>query len=261
MTTLRELSYEQIGQTVRDAIEREVPVTLTVRTDCGWTNARSRMVSVEGDHLLLSMPEDADGAVAGGMEAATKVGLSFKLKHYKYVSTVTVAGRQAGDGGEGELLSACFPTTMLRMQRRAYERVPVPANRIVRASVWLSGRDAEPSVTSPEHPVWSGTVTNLSAGGFQLRTTQEATRFLEVGDVVGVRVVFGAADETVYADAQFRHWEPGDGDGAPALMGFQFIGLAQSHEGLEVIQFLNRKIREFQNAERRSHHRRHATVR
>jgi len=260
MTALRELSFEQIEQTVREAIEREVPVTLTVREDCGWANARSRLVSVEGDHLLLSTPEGPNGAPVSGMEAAAKVGLSFKLKHYKYVSTVTVAGTQDGDAGAGKLLSVCFPTSMLRMQRRAYERVAVPLNRIVRASVWLSGRDAEPSVTSPEHPVWSGTVTNLSAGGFQLRTTQEATRFLEVGDIVGVRIVFGAAEETVYADAQFRHWEPGDGDGGLALMGFQFIGLAQSHEGLEVIQFLNRKIREFQHAERRAHHRRQATV-
>jgi len=261
MTALRELSFEQVGQTVREAIDREVPVTLTVRTDCGWANARSRMISVEGDHLLLSTPEDPDGAPVSAMESAARLGMSFKLKHYKYVSTVTIAGRRAGDGGARELLLVCFPTNMLRMQRRAYERVSVPANRIVRASVWLSGRDAEPSVTSPECPVWSGTVTNLSAGGFQLRTTQEATRFLEVGDVVGIRIVFGAADETVYADAQFRHWEPGEGDGAPALMGFQFIGLAQSHEGLEVIQFLNRKIREFQHAERRASQRRHATVR
>jgi c-di-GMP-binding flagellar brake protein YcgR len=133
---------------------------------------------------------------------------------------------------------------MQRLQRRAYLRVDVPACRIVRASYWIGGRAAEPAGTTVDCPVWSGQVTNISAGGFQLAADANAAEALEVGDTVGVRLIFGAGRESVYADAQYRHHERTlDGH---VLMGFQFMGLDQTTEGRAALRIVSEAVNEFQ---------------
>ena len=68
---------------------------------------------------------------------------------------------------------------------------------------------------------------------------------LEAGDAIGVRLIFGTDGDTVYSDATFRHAEI---QGDQALLGFQFIGLAQTPEGRVALQLLSSKVAEFQKA-------------
>jgi c-di-GMP-binding flagellar brake protein YcgR len=131
---------------------------------------------------------------------------------------------------------------MHRMQRRAFLRVDVPHNRVVRVAFWLGGQDAEPTKSNPDRPVWFGRVTNLSAGGFQASCDDEGPKLLESGETVGVRISFGAADQTVRADAQFRHLIESAGK---AHVGFQFVGLAQTSEGRRALQMIGSKAAQF----------------
>jgi len=179
---------------------------------------------------------------------ADKVGLSFKLKHHKHLATATVAGIAdwpVGGGLTCRAIGVCLPNKMQRLQRRAYFRADVPANRVVRAAFWLGGREAEPQGTTLTLPVWSGRVTNLSAGGFQIVCGLESVAPLECGETVGVRIAFGAGDGTVYADAQFRHVCRENDE---AVMGFQFLGLAQTNEGKDALRIISRKVSEYQQA-------------
>jgi len=139
---------------------------------------------------------------------------------------------------------------MQRLQRRAYIRAEVPANRIVRASFWLGSAEAEPTGPSPERPVWSGRITDLSAGGFRMSVAAETAVGTDLGDIVGVRIVFGAdGAETVYTDAQVRHIES---QSDRAVIGFQFLGLAESAQGRIVLQMIAAKTTEFQKAEEKA---------
>ena len=191
------------------------------------------------------MLDTEDGQEAWSFQPADKAGVSFKLKHHKHIFTVTVACMEdaPGDGGGTvRTLQVCSPTKMHRMQRRAFLRAPVPANRVVRVSYWLGGCDAEPASGGAE-PVWSGRVEDISAGGFQIISTDGASEAMEAGDTVGVRVSFGAGEETAYADAQFRHHMEGDGQ---VHLGFQFVGLAQSPQGRRTLQHIGNKVSQFQ---------------
>lgn len=248
MATLQHLSNRQIDEAVEAAAERQVPVTLTVRNERGWTSLHSRLLAVREGHLWLEAPRSDEGEVLHEFQPAEKTGVSFKLKHHKHIFTGIVAAVEEADLGEGgrcRVVQVCSPTKMHRMQRRAFFRAEVPANRVVRASFWLGGREAEPSGPAPDRPVWYGRVANLSAGGFQLRTTADAAGAVEIGETVGVRVIFGAGDETVYADAQFRHLQQEAGE---VNMGFQFVGLAQSAEGRRALQLIGAKTSEYQRA-------------
>lgn len=252
MALLQDLEIGRINEAVELAAGRRVPVTVTVPTAESWTNLHSRLVAVRDGHLLLEPPGAGQGRPPREFAPGQKVGLSFKLKHYKHICTAIVSGTEPftlDDGTPLQLLSVCGPARMQRIQRRAYIRADVPPNRLVRASVWLGGRRNEPSGASAESPVWSGRVTNLSAGGFQLQTRDELAGELEVGDNVGVRMIFGAGEQVLYGDAQFRHLQ----DHRDArVLGFQFLGLDQTRRGRQTLREISIRVSEFQREAQRA---------
>jgi len=246
MAVLQHLGNQQIDEVIRSAAERQVPATVTVRGQKGWVNLRSRVLDIREGHLWLEFPTSENGSPPHEFSPADKAGVSFKLKHHKHVFTGTVAASdqtQAEDGSPIGVLRVCCPTKMHRLQRRAFIRVDVPDNRVVRASYWSGGCEAEPDPPSALQPIWFGRVSNLSAGGFQVIGDEQALAVLDVGETVGVRIIFGAGGETVYADAQFRHVQQTEGQ---KLLGFQFVGLAQTTPGREALQLIGSKVAEYQ---------------
>jgi len=248
MSELQELSVRQIDESLKLAIEKQVPVTLAIQQGGVWLNFPSRLLSTTDKHMLIEFPPPEPGATPHEFTPAERLGISFKLKHYKHLVTATVVGvvDTVTDGVAVKAVVLCLPTRMQRLQRRAFLRVDVPPNRVVRASFWLGGRKAEPQGAS-DMPVWTGRVTNLSAGGFQLVCPADRAARLDVGENVGVRIAFGSGEGTVFADAQFRHSEEVASD---IVMGFQFLGLAQTPEGKEALRVISTKVAQFQQQER-----------
>ena len=252
MAVLQELSAEQINELTEAAAERNTPMVITIRSGVSWANLHSRAMGLDGAHLLLEMPYSPESLPPHEFVPAERIGVSFKLKHHKHLFAATVVGQQRilmEDGTEAPVLAVVAPTRMQRLQRRVYIRADVPDNRIVRASFWLGGCDSEPAGTTPENPVYFGVVRNISAGGFQLETDPSSAEFLESGDTVGVRLVFGVSGETIYVDAQFRHNEVIDGK---TRLGFQFLGLTETPEGLVALQVISAKVSEYQRAGNRT---------
>lgn len=247
MSAIQELGNEQINEAVATAVDRRVPVMLTVQRGRNWRTTGAKALALRDLHLLLELGgEETDRQFIPG----EKVGVSFKVKHHKHIFTATVVAVERGE--VGDVLVICRPSRMQRLQRRAYIRAEVPPNRIVRASFWLGGRTAEPTGGSPTTPVWSGRVVNLSAGGFQLHTDAAAASDLEIGDAVGVRVVFGMGGQAVYSDAEVRHAELA---GTRAMIAFRFVALDQSHEGRTALQLIASKVAEYErmaHAERKA---------
>jgi len=246
MATLQELSEQQINEAVAAAVERHVPMTVTIPASASWTALHARALAIRDEHLWLELVPDQGSGVEPALCPAEKVGVSFKLKHHKHIFTATVTGRELfslEDGCQVPVLSLCRPRRMQRLQRRAYVRVEIPGNRVVRASFWLGGKALEPSGGSPTTPVWSGRVLDLSAGGFRAQTDRGAAEALDPGDIVGVRLIFGAGEQKVYADCEVRHAEAVADN---AHLGFRFIGLEQTKEGAATLQLIAHKIAEFQ---------------
>ncbi|MFP4055155.1 MAG: flagellar brake protein [Phycisphaerae bacterium] len=256
MARLQELNLHQVNEALEAAAEKAVPLAVTFRHDGTWTTLRSRFVAVRGGHVLIEPPVDGETETPWEFAPADRVGISFKLKHYKHLSTVTVRGVEQytlEDGSPVPVLSLCAPSKMQRAQRRAYLRADVPSGRIVRASFWVGGKDAEPEGSELECPVWSGQVNNISAGGVQVSVPTDAERELEIGETVGIHVNFGPGQESVRADAQFRHVEH---VGDQVLMGFQFLGLEVSDEGKRNLVLISRKVAELRGETNRRQRRR-----
>jgi hypothetical protein len=248
MAVLQDMDINQINEAIVLAAQRQIPATVTIPSGKTWITMHTRIIATRTPHIRIELPRPDEGGEPHEFSPAEKIGLSFKLKHHKHVCSVTVASKEQFSLDDGTIiptLNVCWPTKMQRLQRRAYFRADVPPGQVVRASFWLGGRAAEPAGGCPERPVWSGRVTNLSAGGFQLNTATDLGEELEVGDAIGVRVSFGAARETIYADAQFRHVEK---SGEEFVMGFQFAGLGQTEEGRRALDIISQKVSQYQHA-------------
>lgn len=235
MATLRDLTIAQIDEAIAGATDRRLPLTLTIPSGRSWQILHSRFVALREGHLLIEMPIADDGQ-PHELKAADCVGVSFKFKHHKHVFSATVAGSETlrlDDGTEAQVLSLCSPTGMKRLQRRAFTRAAVPAGRIVRASFWTGGLQAEPHQSSLQNPVWSGRVINISAGGMLVSCEPAVAQVLDPGETVGMHISLGVGEEAVSCDAQFRHLEATADE---ALVGFRFVGLEQTPQGQKAMQ-------------------------
>ena len=195
MATLQDLDDPQMHAALSEAAERRTPAGITVRVGNRWMTLHSRLLCLHHADLWLEYPHDDTGERPHEFASGERLGLSFKLKHHKYLcapSSKRSAEVDLGQGASERVLCVAWPVAMQRLQRRAYQRVAVPPGRIARAAFWPGGCEAEPAGTCPDRPVWSGSLTDLSAGGFQVRTAAEAPAFLETGFIMGCRLSFGA---------------------------------------------------------------------
>ena len=250
VANLHDLSVDQIRQVITTAVSKQTPITVSVKHDGGWENYKSSFLAMHELGLLMRPPVDQAGA-GPALQPADQIGISFKQGHHKHVFSATVAGTAPHVGADGEPVTALKivgPSRMQRIQRRAFERVMVPDGELVRVAFWLGGQEVEPPSNPDEQAVWTGPVSDLSAGGFQVALQDYRGPELQIGDLVGVRLMFGIANETCFADAQFRHSET-HGDGA--MMGFQFVGLAHSRRGRSALQLISAKVGEFHRAQSR----------
>lgn len=241
MPIIQELSQRQTLDCLAEASARKVPLTFSFRQGKSWQTVHSHIIRLLRDRLYLEYPQAEQGQppeVTAGMT----VGVAFKIRHHKHIFGVTVTSVSdlAVDGREAKVVCVPLPTTMQRVQRRAYNRVDVPKNRSVLAVFCQGGSGAHDG----RRLTWDGWVTNISAGGFQVRLPSHAAPQLDVGDVVGVKVELGQEYATIHADAQFRHLM--QDDRGTLLMGFQFVGLNETNEGRQTLRHLGDAVCDFQ---------------
>ncbi len=251
MPIIERLAESQINEALAEAVQRATPVAFCCRIDGQWYNCHTRILRCAEGKLWLEQPT-CDQGPAPVLAVGVPVGLSFKIKHHKHVFSAVleaIGDFQLQDGPRVRALRVPRPDRMQRVQRRAYNRVDVPKNRSVLATFWRGGLGDLLDETSARGLVWEGWVTNISAGGFQVRTACQGVPPLEVADVIGVRIDLGQDYEPILAEAQFRH-QITDEQGTLRL-GFQFVGLNDSADGRETLRRIGRIVCEFQRLQGR----------
>jgi len=251
MALLQELNTGQIRQSLDEALVRDTPVNVTCCVDGRWRSLRSRFLTLTPDALWLERPVSRD---ADSVEIVTGMGLgfSFKLKHHKHIFNLPVAADGDYATAEGRTVRAvrvAVPQQMQRVQRRAYLRAEVPRNRSILATFRLGGSESGDSQADDHAPTWEGWVTDISAGGFQVRLAHHGAPEMELGDPVGVSIVVGQEFAPIQAAAQFRQAHV-DERGV-IHHGFQFVGLNESARGRKVLQRIGQIVCGFQRVGKR----------
>ncbi len=240
MALIQELNRGQIDTCFCEAVRRRVPISVTCRVRGVWHNLRSGIIKQGHDKLWLQFPTSRSGSEPEVTEGLM-LGLTFKLGHHKHIFNIPVETicQVNVDGGQA-IKAVCVPVPlkMQRVQRRAFNRVNIPASRSVLATFWHGGQDGDRSVK------WEGWVTNISAGGFQIRLPSQAAPDIDDGDIIGICIKVGQEFEPVLADAQFR--QQISDDRGVVMLGFQFVGLNESQRGQGTLEHIAQIVRKFQ---------------
>jgi len=139
------------------------------------------------------------------------------------------------------------------MQRRAYERQPIPSELNVRAMFWHRGY-INNSAEGPDEDYWQGKLENLSAGGAMIRVGLDQRKFFTVGQLVGVQFTPMSYQKPLLLEGQVRHLEtPGSQDGL--LVGVEFLGLEASSEGRDILHRLLNVIEAYEKPSKANRHR------
>jgi c-di-GMP-binding flagellar brake protein YcgR len=236
----RQLDKRQTLEVLTEVAAEQVPLAVTIRAHSRWVSLRSRLLAVEDEVFWIAPPIEPGSTAPYQLSDIEKLGVSFRVEPHKYTF---VARREAAGRYDGQpALSLRIPSSINVIDRRMYPRVMVPEGT-ARASFWPGGREAEPAGMTPDRPIWSGSLVDISVSGFQVRASADAARFLEPGDIVGVRFLFGLEEEPVYINAQFRR---ATFENNVANMGFQFAGVEQSLETMASLEIVVDKIDAFQ---------------
>lgn len=246
MPVIQELNERQIQECLSELTQRSSPIIINCQLSDRWFTLHSKVLQHGPDQMWLDYPLSTECHVS--LEVAQPISLSFKVRHHKHVfnTIIEAVGKFSVQGGPRmEAICIATPHCMQRIQRRAYNRVDVPRSRSVLATFWLGGHG-----NSPQGPAqaalltWEGWVTNLSAGGFQVRAPRHAAPAMEEGDLSGVKLEIGPEYGPIAADVQLRH-QAEDGKGG-ILLGYQFVGLNESEEGRHTLEVLGRVVADFQ---------------
>jgi len=247
MATLSTLTNNDVTEAIDYAASGHARVTVTVHHQNRWITFQSKVLAAQAGFIWVTFPQIDESKVTYEFSQGERVGMTFRRAHHRFVFAANIAGTEEYEDDSGQSAQALrlgIPDEIQLTERRAQPRVELPVSAMVRASIWLGGWQAQPAEPTVAIPVWSGRVIDLSAGGCYVRTNREVSRYIDVGDVVGIRLTFGADDnpEEVLLDAQYRRSDP---DGTMSLVGFQFVDIDETEQSREAHERIRAKLREF----------------
>ena len=204
------------------AAERHVDVSVTQCIDGEWQTFRAVFANYDSTKSTIVLHELADKQRGDNtLKPAVEVGVAFRRGHKKCLFTTQITEQ------ESDTLILREPTMVRAVQRRAYQRVNIPAHRFIPVKIWEGGLPNSGEVC---FPICTGRVANISMGGVLVDVRSDQNPRLQDGDMVGVEIIRQPDVKPLLLDGQFRHCVS-EGDKERLSLGFQFLGLEHDLPG------------------------------
>ncbi len=241
------LPGDELSGLLDQACARKLLAGITFYDKNRWLTLRGRLQAVRDDVVWMEYPSGTARNPSKPLGTGDEVGVSFRMRSYRYsfTSVVRQVTRYKTDEGEAKALGLVCPKQVRQEERRIYPRQEVLGEDRARVSFWPGGRAVEPSGICPDRPVWCGNMLDLSEGGFSVRTSWDAGDLLEAGDVVGVRLQFGNTPVPLYANAQLRHVAQ---DGTMCVLGFQFSAMESTDGSRRTLEDIAGRVRAYEGS-------------
>ena len=257
MSTTQTIGRERHDQVLEDAVRDERPLVLTYNSDAGWRTFKAAFVSgpAGSSGILVKLEPAADGVVGNLPTPGETLGGTFRLGHKKCMfSTALLSVQRQGEGqprsgvdNDGSPLFWAIrrPEQLQQLQRRAYERAAPPKGSVIAVRFWreAAGGDASTDARNVRH----GQLEDISAGGMRIKVADPKDMSLDRT----YRCVFTPrpGKPSLVLDAVLRHREAVDQ--GRASLGFQFVGMEATPEGLRLLDRLVRIVNHFQRSNAR----------
>lgn len=253
MTFLQDVSSKEISEAIELLTADSAPLSVTVRHQGRWVTFRTHAIASRLATFWVDMPRTDHMSTPYKFLQGEHVGVAFSAAHRKYVFQARVVGWEVYelDGSVNATALKLEPAgNMHKVERRLHSRLDPMTHEIARASLWLGGQEARPRHESVTAPVWAGRILNISKGGLMVRTSYEAAKYVDVGDILGLQVTFDGEEASALVDAQVRHSAP---DGEMALIGIQFVETEQASQDTAGIEAIRRRVAELEGRRRHRH--------
>jgi len=241
MATLSTLTGNEAANAIECASKDKVGVTVTVYHQERWFMFSGDMLDADSQSLWITYPHSDHGPADYAFSPGQRVGITFRTGFQRFLFSASVT---AVEESAAAALRLDLPEVLQVSERRFGLRVEMPALATVEALIWLGGLQVKHDEVDVVVPVWSGRVLDLSEGGCYVRTDSEVSRYIEIGDIVGLQLTIGQGDapEQILIDAQFCRSDP---DGEMLMVGLQFIDIEESEQTHEAHEKIKAKLREF----------------
>ena len=241
MATLSTFTGSEVADAIECASKYKLCVTVTVCHQDQWLMFRGDMLDADGQFVWISYPHGDRRTADYEFSPGQRIGVTFRSGFQRLLFTANiVAVEESGTPA----LRLELPEELQVSERRVGQRIEMPALATVEALIWLGGRHVKHDEEDVVVPVWSGRVLDLSEGGCYVRTDSEVSRYIEIGDIVGLQLTVGQGDvsEQLLVDAQFCRSDP---DGEKLMVGLKFIDIDESEQTREAYEKIKAKLREF----------------
>lgn len=244
MSKTQTLTDQQRDKIISEAVRRRLHAAVNFRTASGWRTLKGRFCDSKSDDgavaVCLLEPPAAKGTELLAKDLA--VGCAFRYGHKKCMFCGTL--RQVSVQDDTVVVELSRPDRIQQVQRRLFERAPVPGGTVIPVRFWREGANQG---DGQRRNMRHGQLEDISLGGMRVQVSDLSDVQLEAS----YQCVFTPrpGSPAVVLDALLRHQEP-NANGRVSL-GLQFIGLETTPEGRRVIDRLSQTVQHFQRLQSR----------
>jgi c-di-GMP-binding flagellar brake protein YcgR len=238
------LTADHTREAIAQAAQARTIVGLTWQSREGWVMLKSRLLGVHAENeLLVQFPgDDVNGTTLP--EIGQDISVSFRRGSRKCVFDTPVAGYiELNENGRRIVaIRVAWPTDLHELQRRLYQRTPVPRGRIIPVDLWIKQAGGENLVPNSQR----GKMLDLSAGGVSIELSRELRPRWREDEQLACRFATDSDREPVEIPARVTYYSR-ESDGR-VRVGLQFLGLDACDRGrqtLHRIQQMTGRLRRF----------------
>ncbi|MBL8877810.1 MAG: PilZ domain-containing protein [Phycisphaerales bacterium] len=245
-----------VPQETRDifdaAVAAQTLATVSVQCAGDWRSFKARFLERDPrDRFFVLEYEPGAEAALPPIVAGQYAGISFRHKSRKILLASVIEARGKFVFDDNRTVSAIrlrWPQSLTELQRRAYDRTPIPEGERVLATMWAGGQQARAAAQSAEKNLLAGSVIDLSCGGALIRVQTTTLPAWEDNATLGLDIQLPDGRAPISVDARYRGAR--HDDQGHIAVATQFVGLELSLDGRVVLQRLSRTIQRYNRMSR-----------
>lgn len=244
MKTRRQFSRQDAAEIFEGAAAQRALAVVTVQDEGDWRSFKARFLEIDPQRRFFVLEhEPHEGEPMPALTPGQYTGVSFRHRSRKilFATVVEAKGKYVfSDSTTVNAIRYRWPESLMELQRRAYQRTPVPSSANLLANVWVGGAAARPKVQSGALDVVTGTMLDISCGGALIRTNLTAPPAWSTDLTVGVEMQMPDGRTPMIIDGRYRGARPDET--GKLCVALQFIGLELTLDGRMLLQRLSRNV-------------------
>jgi len=240
MRPRRLLAPHDTTNIIRQAVRERALAILTYQDGADWTGFKARFLECDPKARFFVLDYvSVNGDALPEVRPGQYMGVSFRQKSRKilFATIIEAKGHYVLDNETTvPAIRYRWPNSMTELQRRAYYRTPVPADRTLLASLWSGGVTARTAAQAAPLQVLTGELADVSCGGAMVRLHKPPPNDSRENELLGAELQLPDGQSPIQLDVRYRGLRTDDPAGLAVAI--QFVGLELTVDGRLVLQRL-----------------------